>query len=402
MSVDQGSQECGVRRPSTGLLFSFFHNHTAWFGVIGLRLAYCFAAVRQGVGCPGARASQRPGPRALLHRALGRFARALRSVVLGGLLSAVSLVDVATHAVDRCLACDVASGFASDGVPEETGASASHRQAADPHSGGCDAAGIVWYDDYHAAMDAAQASGRYALLWFVSRTGSAADEVPSQQVLTCPEIVARVRQDCVCARLDCEVVVASGGQPIRLLAHPAFAELHELPGLALVDMRDEASPFFRQVVSVWPLRRPLVPQVLLAMLDLPPGTLTQRTLLLALRLHADQPASTSGHWSWTLCGYAAEHAQRQAALGVQGHHDWPRRFEAINAQLPLGLVAREVCAESWPGQDLWEAAEECVRSWRSSEGHWNIVSSRPALFGYDMQRSSRGIWYAAGLVAGPP
>jgi hypothetical protein len=267
---------------------------------------------------------------------------------------------------------------------------------------GDDMGGITWYRDYHTALEAAQASGRWALLWFEPAPVVADASTPDEEVFCSPEVVARLRQECICARLDCAVVVPSGGEMVRLLAHPAFAELHELPGLALIDMRDEASPFFRQVVSVWPLRQRLVPEALVAMLDLPPGTLTQRTLLLALRLHAERPASTSGHWSWTLTCRAAEHAQLQATLGVQGHHDWPRRFDAINAQLPAGLVAREVCAESWPGQDLWEAAQECVRCWRLSEGHWQVVSSRPVLFGFDMQRSRRGVWYAAGLVAGPP
>jgi hypothetical protein len=278
----------------------------------------------------------------------------------------------------------------------------SHEEAHDPGAAGRDVARIVWNDDYHTALEMAQASGRWALLWFEAEKGEAGEGVASREAFSCADVVARLGRECVCVRLTCDVVVLSGGAKVRLLAHPAFAEMHELPGLALIDMRDEASPYFRQVVSVWPLRQPLTPPVLLAMLDLPPGTLTQRTLMLALRLHAERPASTSGHWSWTLSQWAAEHAQRQASLGVQGHHDWPRRFEAINGQLPAGLVAREVCAESWPGQDLWEAAQECVRSWQSSAGHWQIVSSRPVLFGFDMQRSSQGIWYAAGLVASAP
>lgn len=262
---------------------------------------------------------------------------------------------------------------------------------------------VAWRDDYHEALDAAEAAGKWALLWFEARPRASLAEDPEVVLSSWPEIAWRLNTECVCARLDCEVEVPSGGQVVRLQSHPAFAELRGEPGVALVDMRDPRSPFFRQVVSVWRLRRrAMTADILATMLDLPPGTLTQRTLLLALRLHGEKPASTWGHWSWTLARRAAEHAQHQAELGVQGHHDWPRRFEAINSELPGGLVAREVCAESWPGQDLWEAAQECVRSWRLSEGHWEIVASRPVLFGYDMQRSRNGIWYAAGIVAGPP
>lgn len=325
-----------------------------------------------------------------------------QAIVAWAVLSVVGSAAIADQAGDRSLSRSAEAHLVSGVSSEQPSAGPAAHEAHAPSAGRGDAAGIVWYDDYHTALDTAQASGRWALLWFERPKGAAADVAGSDAVFACPEVVVRLREACVCARLDCTAVVPSGGEMVRLMAHPAFAELHELPGLALIDMRDEASPFFRQVVSVWPLRQPLVPEVLLAILDLPPGTLTQRTILLALRLHADRPASTSGHWSWTLSCRAAEHARHQAALGVQGHHDWPRRFEAINAELPAGLVTREVCAESWPGQDLWEAAQECVRSWRLSDGHWQIVASRPILFGFDMQRSGRGIWYAAGLVAAPP
>ena len=75
--------------------------------------------------------------------------------------------------------------------------------------------------------------------------------------------------------------------------------------------------------------------------------------------------------------------------------------DQINARLPANLVANEVCAESWPGQTLVEAAEECVDCWRQSPGHWDHVRRRHALFGYDIQRGRNGIWYAAGIFATP-
>lgn len=65
--------------------------------------------------------------------------------------------------------------------------------------------------------------------------------------------------------------------------------------------------------------------------------------------------------------------------------------------LPADLVAQEICAESWPGQSLVEAAQECVHSWRHSSGHWDAVGTRHPLFSYDMQRGATGIWYATGI-----
>jgi hypothetical protein len=94
------------------------------------------------------------------------------------------------------------------------------------------------------------------------------------------------------------------------------------------------------------------------------------------------------------------HAWHQASIGLQGHHNWNARFHAIGAELPGNLAAREVCAESWPGQSLLDAAEECVHSWRQSGGHWEAVSSRHTLYAFDMKRGPRGIWYATGIFAG--
>jgi hypothetical protein len=93
------------------------------------------------------------------------------------------------------------------------------------------------------------------------------------------------------------------------------------------------------------------------------------------------------------------HAWHQASIALQGHHNWESRFHAINARLPAGLLAQEVCAESWSGQSLVEAADECVASWRHSPGHWEAVRSRHALFGYDMKRGVNGVWYATGIFA---
>jgi hypothetical protein len=139
---------------------------------------------------------------------------------------------------------------------------------------------------------------------------------------------------------------------------------------------------------------------LAVLLDLPRGSLTQRTLIFAVRTHPELPASTAGHFSQMLTRETENHAWHQANIMLQGHHNWNTRFHAINAELPWGLAAREVCAESWPGQSLVEAAEECVHSWRQSSGHWEAVRSRHLLFSYDMKRGTNGVWYATGIFAG--
>jgi hypothetical protein len=82
---------------------------------------------------------------------------------------------------------------------------------------------------------------------------------------------------------------------------------------------------------------------------------------------------------------------------LQGHHQWDTRFQRINTKLPPDTLACEVCAESWPGENLVEAAIECVRCWRFSEGHWSAVRAEHSVWGYDMKRGTNGIWYATGI-----
>jgi hypothetical protein len=259
---------------------------------------------------------------------------------------------------------------------------------------------IVWDRDYHHALDLAQAQRKLALLWFFDPQQEVANTQWEQSTFASPPITDVLTQRCVTANLPVDAEVESAGKTLRLLEHPSLSELQRGPGLAIIDMTDESDPLFRQVVSIYPLgRRSLSADKLQVLLDLPRGTLTQRTLIFAVRTHPEHPSSTDGHLSQLLTQETESHAWHQASIGLQGHHNWDARFHAIGAQLPGGLAAREVCAESWPGQSLFDAAEECVHSWRQSSGHWQAVSSCHPLYGYDMKRGKNGIWYAAGIFA---
>jgi hypothetical protein len=218
---------------------------------------------------------------------------------------------------------------------------------------------------------------------------------------------AKIQQrlsDYVSVRLKATAEITVDGKRIPLLGHPAFAEMLRRPGVAILDLRDEQSPHFHRVVSVLPFSTHRFAtssysgtRAFATLLDLPTGTLTQRTMVFAVRMHPEGPASTQGNVDGALLGAAKSHSDHQATIGVQGHHNWESRFHQINAQLPSGLMAQEVVAESWPGESLVEAAEDCVHSWRQSPGHWGAVRSRHPLFGYDIKRGRNGIWYATGI-----
>jgi hypothetical protein len=260
---------------------------------------------------------------------------------------------------------------------------------------------LSWLDDYHAAIDRAASAGKMALLWFYDEHSAAENSRFATDVLLQPPVVGLLDERCIPVMLPTSTKVLSGGQEVTLLDHAAFSDLDHQPGLAMIDMTDPLSPQFRRVVSVYPFDpQPITAEKLAVLLDLPRGTLTQRTLIFAVRTHPEHPASADSPFSSLLAHETENHAKHQASILLQGHHNWQHRFQAINAQLPGGLLAREVCAESWPGQSLLTAAAECVASWRQSPGHWQAVSGRHALFAYDMQRGKNGVWYATGIFAG--
>jgi hypothetical protein len=142
------------------------------------------------------------------------------------------------------------------------------------------------------------------------------------------------------------------------------------------------------------------PNHLEALVDLPRGTLTQRSMIFAVRIHPEHPASTNGDEDPILLSEASGQSKYQAQIHVQGHQNWESRFQRIIGKL-LGRgtpgTPVEVVAESWPNQDLMDSCVDCVDSWHHSEGHWNAVKAQQASYGYDIRESDNGIWYATGI-----
>ncbi len=260
---------------------------------------------------------------------------------------------------------------------------------------------LPWQSDYRQAMREAKEQGKLLLIWFVDPKQAAADAEFERSLASDRTVRGRLN-DFLIAKLPLNATVWEGGKAIEVLGHPAFSELLKCPGLAVIDQRDPDSPHFGRVVSVYPFNRGHIKLDRLAvLLDLPTGTLTQRTMIFAVRTHPLRPQSAWSETSDLLASETEKHARYQASIRLQGHHRWDQRFHQINARLPASLVANEVCAESWPGQPLVEAAEECVDCWRQSAGHWDHVVRRHALFGYDIKRGQNGIWYATGIFATP-
>jgi hypothetical protein len=254
---------------------------------------------------------------------------------------------------------------------------------------------VVWETDYERAMKIANDERRMLFIFFYDVNNPLAQDL-ANRTLADRDVRRRLRRY-VCLCLPMNATTKVDGKDMILLEHDSFKEMLGQPGVAIADFVQKDAPLHGSIVSVFPLTSTLTygPEQMKVILDLPPGTLTQRTLIYAVRTHPERPASAIGQPDPRLEVEAQGHSEYQAQIRLQGHHGWGSRFPRISAL--LGCSPREVCAESWPGQHLLEAAIECVRCWRLSHGHWAAVQSQNRAFGYDMKLGANGVWYATGI-----
>jgi len=291
-----------------------------------------------------------------------------------------------------------AAGPESAAQPKHTSQAQRAGQPANSNPRSAKAVEVRWLEDYATGRARAEAAERMLLIYFFDSRKADLCERFERETLGDPEVAAGL-QDYVCVRLPVDVRIEKDGKQQALLEHAAFRHMAGSPGVAILDFAHPGASYYAHVVSAFPLTRGLwySAEQMRVILGLPPGELTQRTLIYAVRVHPEHPASTQGKLDAYLLEEARKHSLYQARIRRQGHHHWEKRFHRINARLPAGLIACEVCAESWPGENLVEAAIDCVQSWRHSSGHWEAVSSYHPLYGYDMRRGTNGIWYATGI-----
>ncbi len=197
----------------------------------------------------------------------------------------------------------------------------------------------------------------------------------------------------------------------RLLDYGALEDMMGKPGLVIVSYHDDQLPQHGEPISVHPLvgsRYRWVPaygaEQVKIILDLPArATVTQRSMIYAVRVHPEQPASVGGECHAAFLSHAQAHSQRQASMRRQHHADLIGASNWLRSQGADFSGASEVVAESWGnvvgGENVLEAAFSCIDAWRQSSGHWRAVAGQQRFFGYDIARAANGTWYATGIFA---
>jgi len=263
---------------------------------------------------------------------------------------------------------------------------------------------LAWHTDYRIAFGQAKKKQKRLFIYFCdTNTSRFCNEFESDTLAD--SNVRRLLAQYELLRLPLGATTTTGTTERVVLEHASLAEMRSMPGIAIVELAERASPHYGYVVSQIPFQAKKYFQrddfhsvrSLAVLLALPSASLTQRTMIYAVRTHHESPASVTGKLSAYLTDESRKHSEHQARIQLQGHHGWDERFAAINTRLESELVPVEVCAESWPGENLAEAAIECVYSWRRSAGHWSAVSAYHPHYGYDMRRGANGIWYATGI-----
>ena len=101
---------------------------------------------------------------------------------------------------------------------------------------------------------------------------------------------------------------------------------------------------------------------------------------------------------------AQEHAAYQARVEVQGHQQWKdvpftQRVNKLRQQLPDCSEFSECANESWPDQNMQDAAYEMYKSWKKSPGHWSSINGYCDYYGYSMIKGKNDVWYACAIFA---
>lgn len=262
-------------------------------------------------------------------------------------------------------------------------------------------AGQKWHTDYAKARQEADREGRMMVINFLPRS----DDETQQGLEQAIHDDAQLRDGLagmVLVRLSTDAKTEVDGQMQPLLDQPGYEELRGGAGIAIVDLQHQDEPYYGEVVTVLPYANGKYyrwkPSYLKTALNLPAGSVTQRTMIWAVRIHPDHPASTKGEFHPVLAEAAEEHSEYQARVEVQGHQGFSGRYQRIRAKLGSGRGS-EVVAQSWKNQDMIDSCLDCVRSWRHSPGHWNAVRHEHADYAYDIRRGRNGIWYGTGIFA---
>jgi hypothetical protein len=263
---------------------------------------------------------------------------------------------------------------------------------------------LEWHTSYTAAFKQAREEKKQLFLLFrdeQSSENSRIVDIYENEVLASPDLVEPLSE---VVRV---VLPLDAKRPFRipelldltLMSHASFKYMYDRQGIAVIDLTDPESELHGHVVSAHPFTpgKHYTVRSTKIVLGLPTGTVTQRALIYAVRLHPAAPISTTdGKCHGYLCTQARNSSKLMATYESVGHHDWWVRYGEIATN--TGKSAQEVAAMGG-NVHLIDAAVFVVDQWYGSPAHWGIMSAPASIFGYDLVRAPSGNWYGTGIFA---
>lgn len=260
---------------------------------------------------------------------------------------------------------------------------------------------LLWHTDYSFAYKEARAEKKMLFIFFRDNDKPRMADVYENEVLTHADLEKPLSEVVrVVLPLDAPRPFRVPEVPgLKLITHVSFKYMYGRQGIAMIDLTNRESEHYGQVVSAHPFTpgRHYTVRGTKIVLGLPKGTVTQRALIYAVRLHPAAPISTTdGKCHGYLCQQANHHSKLMSQYESVGHHDWGTRYSLIASN--TGRSAMEVAAMGG-STTLIEAAIAVVDQWYGSPAHWGIMSTPAEIFGYDLVRAPSGNWYGTGIFA---
>jgi hypothetical protein len=260
---------------------------------------------------------------------------------------------------------------------------------------------LDWHTNYSAAYKQARDEQKMMFILFRDEQKPRIADIYENEVLASADLQDSLSEVVrVVLPLNVERPLRIPEQPgLSLLSHPSFQYMYGRQGIAMIDLTDPESDLHGHVVSAHPFTpgKHYTVRGTRLVLGLPTGTVTQRALIYAVRLHPAAPVSTTdGKCHGYLCNQARQSSKLMATYESVGHHDWGTRYGAIAAN--TGKSAQEVAAMGG-NVPLIDAAIIVVDQWYGSPAHWGIMNAPASIFGYDLVRAASGNWYGTGIFA---
>ena len=258
---------------------------------------------------------------------------------------------------------------------------------------------LTWHQDYLAGYE--QALDERKLLMMVFRDSATSDSVSDFVNRLAVPSLERKLGDVARVILPVEVVTpgSDDGQP--LLAHRSFRHLGVRPGVVIVDFRDKTSKLYGRVISA--MRQPPAgqysPDSFETLLELPSGTIQQRSLLQAVRTSAADRNFSTSRLSGSLNELANRNARYMAHFGQQGTFDNENRRTQIVEEFGTAATSTELVWASSQKMSLHEAARQAVESWTLNPADYFQMTQTSTDYGIDLiQEPTTGLWYATCVI----